>query len=409
MEKQKQNENLNDGKIIRYSPPENWILYDAVGLTNALVNAKSTILSLRTLPYQKQWVERLQQMELKREIAGTSRIEGADFTDRELDDALNETHEQLITRSQKQARAAVSTYRWIGRIPDDVPVNRELICEIHKRLVLGADDDHCPPGVLRKRDENVSFGLPRHGGVEGGEKTNKAFSAFVDAINGEFKAHDPLIQAMAVHYHFAAMHPFLDGNGRTARALEALMLQRAGLRDTAFVAMSNYYYDEKPGYLKALAETRQRGHNLTSFLIFALKGVEIQGGRLLNEIFAETQREVFRNLMYSLFNRLKSTKKRVIGERQVQILELLLDSSPIKWEDLLKRTSHLYARLSNPRLAAVRDVNNLSGLGAVEVYSGDREEILIAIRLEWPTEITETEFFERIKKLPKGKTYPILR
>jgi Fic family protein len=43
------------------------------------------------------------------------------------------------------------------------------------------------------------------------------------------------------------MHPFLDGNGRTARALEALMLQRTGLRDTLLIAMSNYSYEQKVG------------------------------------------------------------------------------------------------------------------------------------------------------------------
>ena len=65
-----------------------------------------------------------------------------------------------------------------------------------------------------------------------------------------------LRRALALHYHFAAMHPFLDGNGRSARALEALMLQRTGLRDTLFIAISNYYYEEKAEYLSALAEVR---------------------------------------------------------------------------------------------------------------------------------------------------------
>ena len=55
------------------------------------------------------------------------------------------------------------------------------------------------------------------------------------------------------------MHPFLDGNGRTARALEALMLQRTGLRDTLFIAMSNYYYEHKINYLNALNDTRATG------------------------------------------------------------------------------------------------------------------------------------------------------
>jgi Fic family protein len=46
------------------------------------------------------------------------------------------------------------------------------------------------------------------------------------------------------------MHPFLDGNGRTARALEAFILQKVGLKDSLFIAMSNYYYEEKNEYLK---------------------------------------------------------------------------------------------------------------------------------------------------------------
>lgn len=79
-----------------------------------------------------------------------------------------------------------------------------------------------------------------------------------------FRGHDSLIQALALHYHFAAIHPFLDGNGRTARALEALMLQRTGLRDTLFIAMSNYYYYEhKVGYLNALHETGEAGHRIS--------------------------------------------------------------------------------------------------------------------------------------------------
>jgi Fic family protein len=104
-----------------------------------------------------------------------------------------------------------------------------------------------------------------------------------EAARTMFKEHDPLVQALALHYHFAAMHPFLDGNGRTARALEALMLQRIGLRDTLFIAMSNYYYEEKLAYLRALNESRAGGHDLTPFLKFALKGVESQCKRLFGD------------------------------------------------------------------------------------------------------------------------------
>ncbi|MBI4082355.1 MAG: Fic family protein [Candidatus Lambdaproteobacteria bacterium] len=395
--------------MIRYSIPPRWIGYDGQAIMGALANAKATLLSLQTIPYQKQWVERLQALELKREVEGTSRIEGADFTEHELDAALSGPPDRLVTRSQRQARAAVETYRWIATLPDDRPVDGTLVREIHRRMVTGADDDHCPPGVLRKQDDNVTFGQPRHRGAEGGEEVNRAFALLIAAIQHEFRGHDPIVQAMAAHYHVAAMHPFLDGNGRTARALEALLLQRAGLRHTAFVAMSNYYYDEKPGYLKAPADTRAQGHDLTPFLLFALKGVAVQGGRLLAEIRHEMQKEVFRNLMFRLFTSMKTKRQRVIGERQIKILNLLLDSGPMAWDAVWKMTRGEYAQLQFPAEAAVRDLVNLEALGAVKRDHLEGWDFRVEVRLEWPTEITETEFFERLKKLPKGKTYPFLR
>jgi hypothetical protein len=56
------------------------------------------------MPYQRNWIEILQEIQLKREIAGTSRIGGADSTDRELDVALkpDATTKELLTRSQRQ-------------------------------------------------------------------------------------------------------------------------------------------------------------------------------------------------------------------------------------------------------------------------------------------------------------------
>ncbi len=132
-------------KMIKYNMPENWIKYDSQAISNALVNAKAAVISLGAIPYQKRWVDSLQKMELKREVAGTSRIEGADFTERELEDALQESPEELITRSQRQAHAALKAYQWLTKVPDEQPVNEYLITEIHRLIVTGADDDHCPP------------------------------------------------------------------------------------------------------------------------------------------------------------------------------------------------------------------------------------------------------------------------
>jgi hypothetical protein len=72
-----------------------------------------------------------------------------------------------------------------------------LIGEVHRRLVSGCDDDHCAPGRLRTRDQNVTFGAPRHRGAEGGEECEAALRGLVAAARGPFREHDPLIQALA--------------------------------------------------------------------------------------------------------------------------------------------------------------------------------------------------------------------
>ena len=109
------------------------------------MEAKAAIKSLQGIPYQRGWVENLQKMELKREVAGTSQIEGADFTEHELDAAISGDVGKLRTRSQKQVRSALEAYEWIAKLENDRPIDQELIREIHRHIVTGCDDDHCPP------------------------------------------------------------------------------------------------------------------------------------------------------------------------------------------------------------------------------------------------------------------------
>ena len=86
--------------MLKYKRPTDWIKYDFNGIVQELVEAKSALNAVKMMPYQRTWIENLQNIQLKREIAGTSQIEGADFTERELDEAFKETPEILLTRSQ---------------------------------------------------------------------------------------------------------------------------------------------------------------------------------------------------------------------------------------------------------------------------------------------------------------------
>jgi hypothetical protein len=73
----------------------------------------------------------------------------------------------------------------------------------------------------------------------------------------------------------------------------------------------------------------------------------------------------------------------------------------------MKLTSSEYSKLKNPILAFMRDLMSLRVLGAVEPIK--EEGTVVRIRLEWPREISESEFFERLESLPKAKTHRFSR
>lgn len=398
---------------IQYQAPDSWIKYDPSEIVHELTQAKAAVLSLSAIPFQRSWAEALQEMELKREVAGTSKIEGADFTDREFEEAVSDKREDRdLTRSQLQARAAINTYRYIEKIERDRPVTVDLVKDLHRRIVTGCDEDHCPPGELRDDGHNVTFGRPRHRGADGGRVCKNAFERLILALNREFKDHDGLVQALAVHYHIGAIHPFHDGNGRTARVMEALLLKRADLKDTLFIAMSNYYYDEKDRYLATLCHVAQNNHDLTAFLKFGLRGIAKQSNRMLAEIRRHVSRSLFRDVMFEMYGRLKSTRKRALAGRQLSILSHLLEQdSPISLELLRKQMEATYFPLKADNKAFIKDLDDLSSIRAISVEKREvppgrafYDSWIVAARLEWPTEITETTFYEELNKLPQART-----
>ena len=163
-----------------YTLPQRWMSYDATAILDPLVEARSAASVLNRLPYLQQWINQVHEEQLRLEATGTSRIEGAEFSDQEQEIALASQippHVDL-TRSQRQLRAADATYRWLRSQPTDRPITSEFVLDIHRRMVTGCDDDYCDPGVLRPSGWNVTFGTPRCRGAEGAIHAILPFMAF---------------------------------------------------------------------------------------------------------------------------------------------------------------------------------------------------------------------------------------
>lgn len=392
---------MTSENVSRYIIPQRWIRYDAAAVFNLLVEAKTAANILRQMPYLRQWIEQAHEEQLRLEAAGTSRIEGAEFTPREQEEAFASESPQHtgLTHSQRQLKCADATYRWLQTQPAERPVTSDFVLDIHRRIVTGCDDDHCEPGALRSDGQNVLFGMPRCRGAEGGDECKAAFTTLSTAITSEFRQYDPIIQAVAVHYHIGAMHPFDDGNGRTARALEAFMLRSAGVNDVVMISLSNYYYEHQEEYRSALHQSRQRGHDITPFLMFALNAITDRCNALSNEITENHRRILFREFARSLFGKLRSRRRRVLAERQLQILNVLLDDDSIDLRKLMGHQLPHYGQLKHPALALVRDIIGLSRLGAI---SFDVESNAITLNLDWPQQFSESELIERYENMPSA-------
>ena len=383
-----------------YTLPQRWVYYETAAILDQLVEARSAAGVLNRLPHLQQWIEQVHEEQLRLEAAGTSRIEGAEFSDQEQEVALaSQVPPQMdLTHSQRQLRAADATYRWLRSQPTDRPVTPDFVLDIHRHMVTGCDDDHCEPGALRPTGWNVTFETPRCRGAQGGDQCQVAFNGLCTAIANEFRHHDRIIQALAAHYHIGAMHPFGDGNGRTARALEALMLRQAGVSNLVMVSLSNYYYEHKDGYLAALSESRQIGHDLTPFLKFALPAVSARCNAVAASIVDHNKRTLFRQFAQSLFGKLRSPRRRALAERQLHLLESLLDSPTLEIRNLIDRTIDEYNHLKYPDRAWARDFIHLREIGAITIP----EKGVITLNLDWPQELSESELLHRYENLPSA-------
>jgi hypothetical protein len=98
------------------------------------------------------------------------------------------------------------------------------------------------------------------------------------------------------------------------------------------------------------------------------------------------------------------TKIKTSFETNCKIIEIKFKNKSNKKEILTQ-----YSKLKTPDKAFIRDMQGLLSLQAIEVMEKSDSEYIFSPNLEWPTEITESDFHKRIKDLPKAKTHSFLR
>lgn len=99
---------------------------------------------------------------------------------------------------------------------------------------------------------------------------------------------DPLIKLAIVHHQFESIHPFFDGNGRTGRIINILMLVTNDLLDLPILYLSRYVTRNKGKYYQLIQAIRDNDENNSKewedWILFVLKGIEETAGETINLI-----------------------------------------------------------------------------------------------------------------------------
>ncbi len=94
----------------------------------------------------------------------------------------------------------------------------------------------------------------------------------------------PILKSGVVHYELVRIHPFIDGNGRVARALSTLILFLEGYDIRKFFSLEEYFDKDASSYYEALQSVEKRDGNLTFWLEYFTQGLAIELSKIKEKV-----------------------------------------------------------------------------------------------------------------------------
>lgn len=244
-------------------PLAGWDLNLPADLAADVADAEAAARALNAAGTSGVSLEGLARFLLRAESVASSRIEGLEASPQRLMRA-----EALLAQGGDAAdRAAAEILANIGAMQDAVELASAVarfelgdLLAVHRRLMAAAPATS-EPGLVRTVQNWI-----------GGNSHNPCGAAFVPPppehvgallddliayLNGD--EHSPLVQAAIVHAQFETIHPFVDGNGRTGRALIQVVLRRRGLTPRFVPPISLILATWSAAYVGALTAFRHDG------------------------------------------------------------------------------------------------------------------------------------------------------
>jgi Fic family protein len=186
------------------------------------------------------------------------------------------THDELYQGGESGSAAAKEVRHYVAALRVGfAAVRSEKMIRLSTLLAVQAEIEQnraglrtLPGTVLKNQTGETVYEPPQHP-----EEVARLMADLIDFIHAD-DGLDALLRMAIVHHQFESIHPFYDGNGRTGRILNLLILQREGLLDFPVLYLSRYITSTKPEYYRLLQETRRSG-DWAAWCVYLVKGVAL--------------------------------------------------------------------------------------------------------------------------------------
>ena len=330
-----------------------WPKYNITdGMNSALLEIERARGFLEAADLREEWLDELRIEALVREAHFSTHIEGTTLT---LDQSDGILRGEIIANVARDDRQELLNYReamdYVSRqIGSQSEITEENIKEIHAILVKDVRGGSLEPGNYREVQNYIVDAItgkaiytpPSASEVPG------QMAEFVEWLNKRTGVSAVLTAGIA-QFQFVQIHPFLDGNGRTARVLCTLILYKNDYDFQRLFSLSEFYDEERQQYYNAIQGVRDMGLDLTGWLEYFTKGLQSQlmGIKVMGELAIKEDAVMDR------------ARKFLLNERQLMILQYIVDNGQASVEEMCERFDLV-------RRTVQRDFARMVELGLVE-------------------------------------------
>ena len=256
---------------------------------------------------------------LMEEAIYSSQMEGAATTRKVAKEMLR----KKMTPRDKSQQMIHNNYQTIQYIVEhkEEPLSEELLLQIHRLMTDNTMQNLEDAGHFRNNNDVVVENGITHETVHT-PPSYKDIPQFIKDLCVFFNDENPrqfihpIIRGIVIHFMISFVHPFVDGNGRTARAIFFWYMLRQGYWLTEYLSISRVIAKSKKAYEKAFLYTEADGMDIGYFVAYNLRVLE----QSFKQLQAYIKRKQEEKKAASLFLRMGN-----FNERQAQIIKLFAD------------------------------------------------------------------------------------